>query len=154
MMNFKFSDNLAKFLARNGIEGVVLHPYKDSVGIPTIGIGTTVYPNGNKVTMSDPAITLEQAYAYCTDHLTKNVLPYINNHVTVNLNQNQVDALGSLTYNIGAGGFVKSTVLTRINNGSTKELIADAWRMWNKAGGKVSDGLVYRREQELKLFNS
>lgn len=153
-MNFSFSDNLPKFLASPSIENVVLHPYKDVANISTIGIGTTVYPNGTKVTMNDDNITLEDAYNYCLDHLNKNVLPYLNNHVTVNLNQNQVDALGSLIYNIGANAFIKSTVLTRINNNSNSDNIADAWRMWDKAGGKTINGLLNRRNKEIEFFNS
>lgn len=153
-MNFNFSQNLPRFLSTSGIEGVILHPYKDSVGIPTIGIGTTVYPNGTKVTMSDPSIILEQAFEYCLDHLNKNVLPYLNNHITVSQNQNQIDAIGSLVYNIGAGGFIKSSVLTSINNSSPIEIIHNNWKKWNIAGGKISNGLVNRREAEFKMYIS
>ena len=41
-------------------EGVRLKAYKCSAGVPTIGIGNTYYPNGDKVKMGD-TITLEQA---------------------------------------------------------------------------------------------
>lgn len=153
-MNFTFSDELAKFLASPSIEGVVLHPYLDSVKIPTIGIGTTVYPNGVKVTMKDSAITLQQAYDYCLQHLNKIVLPTLNQVVIVPLNQNQVNALGSLIYNIGTGGFSSSSVLKSINNQSPIETVHANWVKWNKAGGQVINGLVSRREAEFKLFNS
>lgn len=153
-MNFKFSKKLAEFLASPGIEGVVLKPYLDSVKIPTIGIGTTVYPNGKKVTMNDPAITLEQAYEYCLDHLNKIALPVLNKVVTVPLNQNQVDALGSLIYNIGTGGFSTSSVLKSINAREPIGTIQANWAKWNKAGGKVLNGLVNRRKEEFKLYNS
>lgn len=153
-MNFTFSDNLPKFLASPGIEGVVLHPYKDSVGIPTIGIGTIVYPNGTKVTMNDPAITIEQAYKYCLDHLNKKVLPILNQYITVDQNQNQVDAIGSLVYNIGTGGFISSTILKKINSQSPIQEIEATWKMWNKAGSKISQGLINRRNKELELYKT
>ena len=41
-----------RFISPNGInflikeEGIILKPYRDSVGIPTIGIGCTYYENG------------------------------------------------------------------------------------------------------------
>lgn len=153
-MNFTFSENLPKFLASPGIEGVKLTPYLDSVKIPTIGIGTTVYPNGTKVSMSDSPITLEQAYEYCLDHLNKHTLPYLNDNITVELNQNQVDAIGSLVYNIGGGGFKSSSVLKSINNSAPIEEIAINWKKWNKAGGHILNGLVNRRIKELELYKT
>lgn len=155
-MNFKFSNKLAEFLARPGIEGVVLHPYLDSVQIPTIGIGTIFYPDGRKVTMKDPSITIEQAYEYCLAHLNKIVLPKLNDIVTVSLNQNQIDALGSLAYNIGTGqnGLAGSSVLRSINNGDSSDIIHTNWCKWNKAGGKILKGLVTRREEEFKYYTS
>ena len=42
-------------------EGFRGTPYKCSAGVPTIGYGATFYPGGKKVTMTDAAITEEQA---------------------------------------------------------------------------------------------
>ena len=153
-MNFKFSKKLAEFLAKPGIEGVVLKPYLDSVNVPTIGIGTTVYPNGKKVTMKDAPISLEQAYEFCLDHLNKIVLPVLNKVITISLNQNQIDALGSLAYNIGTGGFSSSSVVKSINNKESLDNIHTNWAKWNKAGGKILKGLVNRREEEFKYYIS
>lgn len=153
-MNFKFSKELPEFLASPNIEGVVLHPYLDSVKIPTIGIGTIVYPNGKKVTMSDPNITLDQAYDFCLDHLNKIVLPVLNKLIIVPLNQNQINALGSLIYNIGTGAFLTSSVLKSINTKESLGNIEINWKKWNKAGGKELAGLVNRRIKEFKLYNS
>ena len=153
-MEIKFSNKLAEFLAKPGIEGVVLKPYLDSVKVPTIGIGTTVYPNGKKVTMQDPPITLEQAYEFCLDHLNKIVLPVLKKVLTVEQTQNQIDALGSLAYNIGTGAFTSSSVLKSINTQEPIETIKANWAKWNKAGGKVLNGLVNRRAAEIKLYTS
>ena len=45
-------------------EGTVLKPYYDSVKVATIGTGTTVYPNGKAVKITDPPITKKQAAEY------------------------------------------------------------------------------------------
>ncbi len=71
--------------------------------------------------------------------------------VTVPLNQNQFDALVSLTYNIGSGAFNNSTLLKKLNKGDYQGA-ADQFLVWNKAGGKVMKGLVRRREAEQALF--
>jgi GH24 family phage-related lysozyme (muramidase)/LysM repeat protein len=73
--------------------------------------------------------------------------------VKVPLNQNQFDALVSLSYNIGTNGFKGSTVLKRLNSGDYQGA-AEAFKMWNKSGGGVMQGLVNRRNDEVQLFNS
>ena len=67
------------------------------------------------------------------------------------VNQNQFDALVSLTYNIGTGAFKKSTLLKKLNEADYKSASAQ-FNVWNKGGGKVMQGLVNRRAVERKLF--
>lgn len=71
--------------------------------------------------------------------------------VTVDLNQNEFDALVSLTYNIGLGAFQRSSVLRKLNAGD-REGAAKAFHLWNKGGGRVLKGLVSRRQREAALF--
>jgi lysozyme len=71
--------------------------------------------------------------------------------VTVPLNQNEFDACVSLAYNIGLGGFGRSTVLRAINKGH-KTGAAKAFEMWTRGGGRVLPGLVSRRKREAALF--
>ena len=71
----------------------------------------------------------------------------------VKLNQNQFDALVSFTYNLGAGALGSSTLLGKLNRGDF-EGAADEFPKWNKAGGKVLNGLVKRRAAERSLFLS
>ncbi|TXH56941.1 MAG: lysozyme [Desulfurellales bacterium] len=71
--------------------------------------------------------------------------------VTVDLNQNEYDALVSLAYNIGLGALGKSSVLKRLNAGDRAGAAA-AFALWNKGGGKVLPGLVSRRSREAALF--
>ena len=134
------------------LEGVVLHPYKDSVGIPTIGIGSTYYEDGTKVTMKDKAITKERAI-----QLAKNVVKSfearVNKSILLPMTQNQFDAMVLLCYNIGESGFARSSVVRNFNAGNLQKA-ADSFLLWNKAGGKVVRGLVNRRNIERTLFLS
>lgn len=52
-----------------------------------------------------------------------------------------------LAYNIGWPRYCQSTVRRRFNAGDVRGA-CDAFRMWNKAGGRVVRGLVNRRERE------
>lgn len=130
-------------------ESVELKAYDDGVGVWTIGIGTTVYPNGIKVKNGD-ICTLEQAKSYFKYDLA-HFENTVNKLVTVPLAQNQFDALVSLTYNIGSGAFKNSTLLKKLNLGDYRGA-ADQFLLWNKAGGKVLQGLVRRRTVERELF--
>ena len=132
-------------------EGLRLRAYDDGVGVWTIGIGTIRYPNGKRVQKGD-VITETQAEEYLR-HDLNNFEKVINDVVKVPLTQNQYDAIVSLTYNIGAAAFSKSTLLKRLNNKDYKGA-ADQFLVWNKAGGKVMRGLIRRREAERELFLS
>lgn len=133
-------------------EGLKLCPYLDSVKIPTIGIGSTFYKDGKKVTMQDKCLTKEEAMDLAMYTINKIFLPGVLKVVKVPQNQNQIDALVNLAYNIGVGALSKSTLIKRINARATKDEISAAWRMWNKAGGKVIQGLTNRREREIKMY--
>jgi len=65
--------------------------------------------------------------------------------------QGSFDALVSISYNFGLGNLQRSTIRMKANRGDW-EGAADAFRVWNKGGGKVLPGLVKRREAEIALF--
>lgn len=132
-----------------GFEGLKLKAYDDGVGVWTIGFGTTIYPNGIKVKKGDTC-TEAQAKAYMA-HDLKKFESAVNSAVTVPINQNQFDALVSLSYNIGTGAFKKSTLLKKLNEEDYKGASAQ-FAVWNKGGGRVMQGLVNRRAVERKLF--
>ena len=67
--------------------------------------------------------------------------------LTASLNQNQFDALVSFTFNCGAG-----CLKTLCQNRTISEIAAKI-PAYNKAGGKVLNGLVRRRSAEQTLFN-
>ncbi len=118
--------------------------YLCPAGVPTIGHGLT---EGVRLGMR---MTAEEAEAALRKEIAKHEAT-VNRLVTVEINQNEFDACTSLSYNIGAAAFEKSSVLKRLNRGD-RAGSAQAFSMWNKGGGKVLPGLVSRRAREAALF--
>lgn len=131
-----------------GFEGLELKAYDDGVGVWTIGYGTTII-NGIKVKKGDTC-TIEQAKSYMAQDLKK-FESAVDTSVKVTITQNQFDALVSLAYNIGTSAFKSSTLLKKLNAKDYKGAAAQFDR-WNRASGKVMQGLVNRRAKERKLF--
>ncbi|TCM62290.1 GH24 family phage-related lysozyme (muramidase) [Acinetobacter calcoaceticus] len=134
-----------------GFEGKRLTAYDDGVGVWTIGFGTTIYPNGLKVKKGDTC-TEAQAKQYMQNDLKK-FESAVNSAVTVELTQNQFDALVSLAYNIGSGAFSKSTLVRKLNAKDYKGA-ATQFDVWVNAGSKRMQGLVNRRAKEKAVFLS
>jgi len=125
-------------------EGCELEAYQDSVGVWTIGYGHTKdVKEGDKINQDE------------AEHLLEEEMPeyegYINDMVEVSLEQCQFDALVSWVYNLGPTNLSSSTLLKVLNEGDYDEVPFQIKR-WNKAGGKVLEGLTRRREAEALLF--
>ena len=130
-------------------EDLVLTAYDDGVGVWTIGFGTTIYPNGVKVKRGDTCTKAQAMTVF--QHDLRRFEVAVNQAVKVVVNQNQFDALVSLTYNIGETAFKKSTLLAKLNKGDFNGA-ADQFKVWNIGGGRVLKGLVRRRAAERELF--
>ncbi|WP_353797782.1 lysozyme [Enterobacter cloacae] len=132
-------------------EGCRLTAYQDSVGVWTIGYGWTQPVDGKPIR---PGMTIKQETA---ERLLKTGLVSYESDVSrlvkVSLTQGQFDALVSFTYNLGARSLSTSTLLRKLNAGDYAGA-ADEFLRWNKAGGKVLNGLTRRREAERALFLS
>ncbi|HBM9260805.1 TPA: lysozyme [Citrobacter freundii] len=135
-------------------EGCSLTAYPDpgTGGDPwTIGYGWTHPVDGKPI---KPGMTIKQETA---DRLLKTGLVSYENDVLkmakVKLTQGQFDALVSFAYNVGSRALSTSTLLRKLNDGDVKGA-ADEFLRWNKAGGKVLNGLTRRREAERALFLS
>jgi lysozyme len=137
-------------------EGLILHPYRDSAGIPTIGLGVTWYPGGEKVTMNDPPLPDENAAWDLFDKVNETFLMTVYSTTRDDINQNQFNALLSLCYNIGTGDFKKSTVLKLVNERPNDSRIPEAFYMWRfaKVNGTKKPILAARRTREAKLYFS
>lgn len=132
-------------------EGYRAMAYLDSVGIPTIGYGTIMYDTGARVKIGD-AITEDRAQMLLRWDLNLKVAAINGLTSRVNLNQNQFDALCSLTYNIGLRAFSASTLLKKLRVYPGNPSIHDEFLRWNKADGRVIDGLTNRRIKEAELY--
>lgn len=143
--------NLSKkglaFLA--GLEGIGLTKYLDSVGVATIGIGSTRSDIPDLASWSwDKKITIEEAFDLYQKHLEKYV-EAVNKALKVPVFQHQFDALVSICYNIGVNGMAKSTFIKRVNSGSPDEEVSKAILMWD-----IPKEIIGRRTKEAKLYTS
>ena len=133
-------------------EGLVRKWYRDPVGVWTIGYGHTDSA-GHPRWRDDPGLTLTDRDAEII--LQRDLRQYeaaVRGTVKVPLNENQYGALVSFTYNLGPGNLRSSTLVKKLNAGDYAGAAAEFPR-WNKAGGKVLQGLVRRRSAEQALFN-
>ncbi|MDN4629549.1 MULTISPECIES: glycoside hydrolase family protein [unclassified Erwinia] len=135
-------------------------PYDDQTGKPitefckgaTVGYGVLLsnrtflqYKNG---------ITLAEA----TSLLAVKLIDFeatVKRVITVNLSQNEYDALVIFCYNIGKElkGFPSTTVAKIVNGEANGDLDA-AWMLWNKSQGKVNKGVINRRKTELRVYHN
>lgn len=130
-------------------EGYSSKAYPDPAtgGAPwTIGYGTT---KGVKPGM---IITAEQAEKMLRDDVAK-FESGVSSLITSPTTQGQFDAMVSLAYNIGLGNFGKSTLLKK-HNARCYTCAADQFRVWNRANGKVMNGLTKRRAAEREVYMS
>jgi len=130
-----------------GFEGLSLKAYK---ALPTEKYWTIGYGHYGADVSPGMVITEAQAEAMLTVDLGS-YCRAVDQSVTFNKTQNQFDAMTSLCYNIGTGGFRGSTLVTKLNKGDVKGA-ADEFLKWTKSGGVVIQGLVTRRKKERALF--
>jgi len=129
-------------------EGLRLTAYPDpgTGGAPwTIGYGHT----GPDV---HPGLTITQQQAenlLATDIQTAS--DAVNRLVKYELTQEEFDALVDFTYNCGAGNLQASTLLKKVNAGDMVGASKE-FAKWNLANGHVLQGLVKRRQEEMRLF--
>ncbi|HEY9819097.1 MAG TPA: lysozyme [Candidatus Obscuribacterales bacterium] len=133
-------------------EGLRLEAYQDSVGVWTIGYGTTAMAGLGITPRAGMTITEAQAEEYLRLGLEK-FADEIRPHIHAPINENQFGAFVSLSYNIGSPAFIQSSALRFFNAGETDKA-GEAMLWWNKAKGKTLRGLVLRREAELELFRT
>ena len=125
-------------------EGLELMAYHCSAGVPTIGYGHT-----RDVSEGDTCTKDEAEQILISD--LQEFEGYVNDLVKIPLDQNQFDALVAWTFNLGPTNLKSSTLLVRLNDNNLGD-VPHQLRRWNKAGGKVLDGLVRRREAEALLW--
>ena len=131
-------------------EGCRLTAYKDSVGVWTIGYGTT---NADKAITgltikAGTKITQKQADEFLKKSLWHKYLKKVSKYdKKYHFNQNQIDALVCFAYNIGS--------IDQLTNNGQRSIAQISAKIpaYNKAGGKVLAGLTKRRAEEKALFD-
>lgn len=126
-------------------EGKRNESYKDAVGVWTICYGHT----GPEV----------KAGMYASDRMCNVLLDRdIRVHldglrpcINVPVNQNQQDAILSLTFNAGVYNICHSTLVRKLNAGDYAGAGREFAR-WKYAKGKALPGLAIRREREMRLY--
>lgn len=127
-------------------EGCRLTAYLCPARVPTIGYGHT----GPEVHVGH-TITQADADRLLADDLDR--FEHAVDGAAPGASQAMFDAMVALAFNIGIGGFLKSSVL-RLHKAGDHRRAADAFGLWNKGGGKILPGLVRRRAEEANLYRS
>lgn len=145
------SDTGARFIA--GFEGFRARLYDDAAGHATIGYGHLVHHgpcNGSEPAEFRRGISRERALELLHADAERAV-EAVRRGVKVPLSQEQFDALVSFVFNVGGGGFARSTLLRELNARNYDAVVPQLAR-WVKAGGQTLAGLVRRRAAEGRLF--
>ncbi len=146
--NMKTSPNGLALITR--WEGLKLNRYICPAGKPTIGVGHVILPSENIPDVITEKMAMEL--------LSKDVERFeraVNRSITIELNQNQFDALVSFVFNVGEGG-LRNTGVQRAVNEKRFSDVPKRLKDWSKAKvngvSTVLQGLLNRRISEGELF--
>ncbi|WP_413537318.1 lysozyme [Enterococcus malodoratus] len=142
-------------ISQNGIDLIKsfeccrLTSYQDPAGVWTIGWGHTGQFIGPGLTC-----TQEQADIWLESDIEV-AAGGISTTFIVELNQNQIDALISFTFNLGYGVWLGDPdLLTYINTRQWEKAAEEMQLYCHIASGEILSGLVRRRKAEAELFLS
>jgi lysozyme len=141
------------------LEGVRTEMYRDSAGLPSIGVGHLLTKDelrsGTIHLFDSPVDWRDGLQGEEVDDLLRLDLDEaelaVNNGVNVSLTQQQYDALVSFAFNVGVYAFAHSTLLRRLNAGDYASVPAQL-RRWMYSAGIIDPILVKRREAEVALW--
>lgn len=131
-------------------EGFRSCPYRDAVGVATVGYGETA-----GITMSSPCWTQSYAEKRLRERVNRDYLKpvlVLARAVGLDLKQHEADALASLTYNLGPGILGKGRTMGDAIRSKDRRRIADAFLVYDKAAGRTLPGLTRRRSEERAVF--
>lgn len=131
-------------------EGMYLKPYLCPAKVPTIGLGSTRYMDGRRVTLADKPITRDHAYVLAKHYLRTQAIPEVLALCPGIDSERRLAALVDFHYNLGGPNLRASTLRKRINASRWADVPFEL-RKWKFADGKVQPGLVRRRAAEAAL---
>jgi len=133
-------------------EGLYLKPYLCPAGVPTIGIGSTLYEDGTRVTLSDLPITAKRAEFLLQLTLKRDYLPgVLKASPSLAKYPNRLGAMVDFAYNVGVPRYRASTLRKRIDEGDWTGAKVECLK-WNRGGGKVLPGLTKRCQARALLI--
>lgn len=143
-------------------EGFRNKPYRCPANLWTIGYGHVLYPDQAKLKMPERAsypLRPEHDKVWSDggiDAILRSDLQRFESGVlrlcpSSADSQAQFDALVSFSFNVGLGSLQSSTLRMKYNRGDI-EGAAKEFPKWNKAGGRILQGLAKRRADEQALF--
>lgn len=160
-VNALTSDNMN--ISQNGIDFICaregFHPtcYYDGAQ-SSIGYGTKCGTSAHASGLH--SITREAAASAMMNEINRQYVPNVRRQTSgIQMNQNQFDALVSFTYNTGGGtSMIRNSPLVKYLQGGLSEATARSqysnYIVTDSATGKVSQGLINRRNAEADLFFS
>ena len=133
------------FAMTRSFEGLRLESYQDSAEIWTIGYGHTgpEVHEGQRISEFEAEALLRADLAAA--------IACVRRAVSVEVTQDQFDALADFCFNIGRGNFQSSSLLRYVNRSEFESVVVQ-FGLWIHAGGEVEPGLVRRRAAEAALF--
>jgi len=149
MKTSKDGINLIKHFEGCPMEDGMVVSYRCPANKPTIGFGSLKLIDGSPV-QDGMTITKQEAEDLLA-HELEEYEGYINDMVTVDLKQNEFDALVSWVFNLGPSNLSSSTLLNRLNNKMWDD-VPNQIQRWNKVNGVPNEGLKKRRKAEALLF--
>ena len=137
-------------------EGVVYLMYRDSAGLPSIGVGHLLTKDelrSGKIELTPEAVDWHMGLTEAqVDALLRRDLDAaeiaVGTGVHVSLSQPQFDTLVSFAFNVGRNAFRNSTLLRLLNAGDYGA-VPGQLRRWVHSAGQRDPILVKRREDEI-----
>jgi GH24 family phage-related lysozyme (muramidase) len=134
-------------------EGVRNRPYRDCIGLWTVGVGHLIGDGKQLPDSYNKTFTTGEIDELLKRDLRRFELGVSKMLPNVPLRQCEFDALVSFSFNLGLGCFQRSTLRQALLRGN-KEQAMETLMKYCRAGGKIIKGLQTRRLGEKTLFES